>query len=154
MDPRGSLRLSDLRTFSLRPTLQSGGGLAFENGLGVAAPPGILCKRKDRAPGLAARLEAGKAADPPGRCPQRAVFETTSKAWPPSCDAWPGPRLRSPLGPGAPFDGASPCAGPLRVEVGAAGAGGPASGEGRPVHRIFRKLLKSAPGCFFRGTVE
>lgn len=114
------------------------------------APPGILGKRKEGELMLAARLEASKAADPPGRCQQRAGFEATTKAWPPSCDAWPGPRPRSPLGPGAPSKGASPCAGPLRVEVGDAGAGGPASGEGQ-VHGIFRKLLKSAPGCFSTG---
>lgn len=116
-----------------------------KNGLGAVVPPGILGKRKEGEPGLAARLEARKAADPPESCQQRAGFEATTKAWPPSCDAWLGPRPQSPLG--------SPCAGPLRVEVGDAGARGPASGEGQ-VHGIFRKLLKSAPGWFFHGTVE
>lgn len=49
-DPRASFCRSDLRAFSLRPTRQSG-RLTLENGLGTAAIPGILCERKERAPG-------------------------------------------------------------------------------------------------------
>lgn len=82
-DPRKSFCVSDLRAFSQRPTEQSG-NMALENDLEATVLPGILCKRKERAPRFEASLEALKVADPPGRCQQRAGFEAITKAWPPS----------------------------------------------------------------------
>lgn len=68
-------------------------------------------------------MEAFKAADPPGRCQQQAVFQETTKAWPPSCEDGPGAFPRSLLRPGEPSDAFATCEGPLRMEVGEAGAG-------------------------------
>lgn len=122
------------------------GGSALENDLEAAAPPGILCKRKEKAQGLEGPLGALKAAEPPGRCQQRAGFEGPGRL-----PGMPGrvPRPRSPLRPGAPSDGSAPRAGgPPGLEVGDAGAGGPASGEG-PVHGISQEAAEIGPGVGF-----
>lgn len=129
-------------------------GLTSENGLKAAATPGILCKRKERAPGWKSVWRHSKQ---PIRSawemPAAAVFQETTKAWPPSCDDGPGAFPRSPLRPGETSDAFATCEGPLSDGGGGRRCRGPASGE-RLVHGICRKLLKSNPGWFFRGTVE
>lgn len=144
-DPRGSVSLT-CEPWARDPRGQSGGS-ALENDLEAAAPPGILCKRKEKAPGLEAPLGALKAADPPGRCQQRAGCEATAR---------PG---RLPAMPGRPPPAlaaqawcafrrrCAPCGAPS-LGVGAAGAGGPASGEG-PARAVSQEAAEPGPGVLF-----
>lgn len=149
-DLRESFRLSDLRAFCLRPTRQSG-GLTLENGLGVVATPGILCKRKERALGLKSVWRPSKQPIRLGDASSRRCFRRLSGPGhlPAMTGPFPPPRPpRSLLRPGAPSDARCTLCGAPSEGGGGRGCRGPGSRRG-PGSWNFQETAEINPGVVF-----